>query len=86
MSLSRPPSIMTCNMSWASPRFRLSTGSQFVKGEVVDAVDVAGTESDRGEPAGERFGSDDGDVRETSFAIPDQIEGLGAGVLSPIAA
>lgn len=49
---------------------------KFVEGEVIDAVDVSCSESQRCDSAGQRFSGYDGDVRQATFAVADEIQRL----------
>jgi hypothetical protein len=56
-----------------------------VRAKMVNAIDIAGAKCERGDAAGCGRGRYDHDVGAAAFAVSDEIERLGAGILRTVA-
>ena len=64
----------------------LHSGNKFRECEMVHAVNVAGSQRNCRKPTWQGLACDDGNMRQLSFSVADQIERLGPGVLHAVAA
>jgi len=59
---------------------------QFIKREVIYAINIASAERQRRQPTRRRFGGHHHDVRLPALAIPDEVQSFRTRVLRPVTA